>query len=161
MLTFVPAMKGKFFQYLCSLLFALLTVLGWYYGQLQQYISVENSNQFSFHFTTDIHDAQNESFEKSFVLIKDFGFENFYTTTLPHYNKLRANLSENDTENDENVETSASSNAAMLLRGDFWRLISGFVITYHDKQNAISFAHSGHLKLPCDDLYIQYRVIRL
>lgn len=161
MLTFVPAMKGKFYQYLCSLLFALLTVLGWYYGQLQQYISVENNNELGFHFTTDICNTCHKSPEKSFVLVKEHESEDLYNIIRPHYSKLRANLSENDSENDENVETSGTSELALFLRGDFWRLISGFVITFHDKQNAVSFAHSEHLKLFYDDLYIQYRVIRL
>ncbi|WP_449397609.1 hypothetical protein [Chryseobacterium wanjuense] len=154
-------MKGKFYQYLCSLLFALLTVLGWYYGQLQQYVSVENNNELGFHFTTDICSTCDKSTDKSFVLIKEHEGQDLYNISRPHYSKLRANLSENDSENDENVESSASSELAMLLRGDFWRLISGFVITFHDKQNAVSLAHSEHLIIPYDDLYIQYRVIRL
>ncbi|WP_185248289.1 hypothetical protein [Chryseobacterium bernardetii] len=154
-------MKGKFYQYLCSLLFALLTVLGWYYGQLQQYVSVENNNELGFHFTTDIGSTCDKSSGKSFVLTKENEGEDLYNISRPHYNKLRANLSENDSENDENLETSASSELTMLLRGDFWRLISGFVITFHDKQNAVSLAHSEHLIIPYDDLYIQYRVIRL
>jgi len=161
LLTFVPGMKGKFYQYLCSLLFVLLTVLGWYYGQLQQYVSVQNNIELDFHFTKDIINISDKSPEKSFVLIKQNEYQDLYNIDRPHYSKLRANLSENDSENDENVEASASSDISTLVRGDFWRFISGFGTTFHNKQNAVSFAHVQHLKLSYDDLYIQYRVIRL
>ncbi|MFC3157970.1 hypothetical protein [Chryseobacterium arachidis] len=83
-----------------------------------------------------------------------------YNHSRPHFSKIRA-LSESDSENDDNVETSASPEFAMMLRDEFWKLVSGFVTIFHDKQNAVSFAHSEHLILSYDDLYIQYRVIRL
>jgi len=151
-------MKGRFYQYLYSLLFALLTVLGLYYGQMQQYISTNKSSDFQF--STDVRIGQNENNLDSFAFLKDHDTNDSYNLSRPRYNKIRA-LSENDSENDENVEVSASSEIAMLFKGDFWSLISGFVTTFHDKQNAVSLAHSEHLILPYDDLYIQYRVIRL
>ncbi len=151
-------MKGRFYQYLYSLLFALLTVLGLYYGQMQQYISTSTSSNFEF--TTDVFNGHKENRSDSFAFLKDHDANDSYNLSRPHYTKIRA-LSENDSENDENVETSASSEIAILFKGDFWRLISGFVTTFHDKKNAVSFAHSGQLILPYDDLYIQYRVIRL
>lgn len=156
LLTFVIRMKGRFYQYLYSLLFALLTVLGLYYGQIQQYISTSTSSNFQF--TTDI--GQKENMLDSFAFLKDHHTNYSYNLSRPRYTKIRA-LSENDNENDENVEASASSEIAIVFKGDFWRLISGFVTIFHDKQNAVSFAHSEHLILPYDDLYIQYRVIRL
>lgn len=151
-------MKGRFYQYLYSLLFALLTVLGLYYGQVQQYISTNTSPDFQF--TTDILIRQNENKLDSFAFLNSHNAHDSYNLSRPRYNKIRA-LSENDSENDDNVDTSASSELSLLLREDLWRLISGFVTIFHDRQNAVSFAHSEHLKLSYDDLYIQYRVIRL
>ncbi|REC76734.1 hypothetical protein DRF60_12590 [Chryseobacterium elymi] len=70
-------MKGKFYQYLYSLLFALLTVLGWYYGQLQQYVSVED-NELGFHFCSTC----DKSSEKSFVLIKEHEGQDLYNEVI-------------------------------------------------------------------------------
>ncbi|MFZ4928295.1 hypothetical protein [Chryseobacterium sp. Mn2064] len=152
-------MRKRFYQYLYSLLFALLTVLGWYYGQLQQYISTDTSSDFCF--STDILIHEKKNIADSFAFIKDHETNDSYNVIHPRYNKIRANLSENDTENDDNVETSASPELLALFREGFWHLISDFVTTFHDRQIAVSLAQSEHIKLLYDDLYIQYRVIRL
>ncbi|WP_131667045.1 hypothetical protein [Chryseobacterium taiwanense] len=152
-------MKGRFHQYLYSLLFVLLTVLGLYYGQMQQYISTDISPDFQF--TTDILTKQDNSAEEFTVFAKEYGKDDLYSIEHPRYNKIRANLSENDTENDENVETSASSELLMLFREGFWHLISDYVTVFHDRKIAVSLSHSRLLKTLTDDLYIQYRVIRL
>ncbi|WP_300690844.1 hypothetical protein [Chryseobacterium sp.] len=152
-------MRKRFYQYLYSLLFALLTVLGWYYGQLQQYISTDIPSDF--HFTSDILVHQKKNIENSFAFLKDHEASDSYNVSHPRYNKIRANLSENDTENDDNVETSASSELLALFRDGFWHLISDFVTTFHNRQIAVSLAQSEQLKPLHDDLYIQYRVIRL
>ena len=137
-------MNRGFFQYLYSLLFALLTILGLYYGQVEQYMSTGDSSDLDF--VADIFTQQDK--------IKT------YDLSRPYYSKIRA-LSEIETETDEKVETSSFPELAIFFREDFWRLMSGFVNRYHDKQNAISLAHSEQLSLSDDDLYIQYRVIRL
>ncbi|PRB86051.1 hypothetical protein [Chryseobacterium culicis] len=152
-------MRKRFHQYLYSLLFALLTVLGWYYGQIQQYISTDISSEL--HFTTDLIVHQNKSFKAPFAFLKNHEANDAYNVSHPRYNKIRANLSENDNENDDNVETSGSTELLALFKDGFWHLISGFVTTFHDRQIAVSLAQSEHLKPLDDDLYIQYRVIRL
>nr|WP_315032524.1 hypothetical protein [uncultured Chryseobacterium sp.] len=142
-----------------SLLFALLTVLGWYYGQIQQYISTDTPPDL--HFTTDILVHQKKCIEESFAFLKNHEANDSYNISRPRYNKIRANLSENDNENDDNVESSGSTELLSLFKDGFWHLISDFVTTFHDKQIAVSLAQSEHLKPLHDDLYIQYRVIRL
>ncbi len=159
LLTFVGGMKGRFYQYLYSLLFALLTILGLYYGQMQQYISTDTSSDFQF--TADILTKQDTSSKESFVFLKENEARGLYNVSRPRYNKIRASLSESDTENDDNVETSASSELLIFLREGFWNLISDFVTIFHDRKIAVSLAHSELLKTLHDDLYIQYRVIRL
>lgn len=151
-------MHRGFFQYLYSLSFALLTVLGLYYGQMQQYIFTDAPSDLDF--TTDISIRHSQKDSESLRFPENRDEIDSYNYSRPHFCKIRA-LSETDPENDDNVETSESPEFAMMLREDFWKLISGFVTTYHDKQNAVSFAHSEHLKISYDDLYIQYRVIRL
>ncbi|MET3035936.1 hypothetical protein ABXT08_07540 [Chryseobacterium sp. NRRL B-14859] len=152
-------MRKRFYQYLYSLLFAWLTVLGWYYGQIQQYISTDTSSDL--HFTTDILVHQKKSIEESFAFLKNHEANDSYDISHPRYNKIRANLSENDNENEDNIEASSSPELLALFRDGFWHLISGFVTTFHDKQIAVSLAQSEHLRSLHDDLYIQYRVIRL
>ncbi len=153
-------MLERFYQYIYSLSFVLLTVSGLYYGQMQQYISTDTPSDIDF--TTDVLIKEVQETEHSFAFLKNQTDYELYNLTRPHYNKIRA-LSENDNENenDEKVESSDSLEFAMLLREDFWSLISGFVKTFHNRQIAVSLAHSEHLKLQYDDLYIQYRVIRL
>jgi len=152
-------MQKRFYQYLYSLLFVWLTVLGWYYGQIQQYISTDISSDL--HFTTDLLVHQKKSFKESFAFLKNHEANDAYNVSHPRYNKIRANLSENDNENDDNVETSGSTELLALFKDGFWHLISGFVTTFHNRQIAVSLAQSEHLKPLHDDLYIQYRVIRL
>jgi len=152
-------MRKRFYQYLYSLLFAWLTVLGWYYGQLQQYISTDISS--GIHFTTDLLVHQEKSINDFFALINNHEANDAYNISHPRYNKIRANLSENDNENDDNVETFGSTEILALFKDGFWHLISEFVTTFHNRQIAVSLAQSEHLKLLHDDLYIQYRVIRL
>lgn len=152
-------MRKRFYQYLYSLLFALLTVLGWYYGQIQQYISTDTSSDL--HFTTDLLVHQKKSIKKSFAFIKNQETNDAYNISHPRYNKIRANLSENDNENDDNLETSDSTELHVLFKDGFWHLISGFVTTFHDRKIAVSLSQSEYLKTLHDDLYIQYRVIRL
>ncbi|WP_407846865.1 hypothetical protein [Chryseobacterium sp. KCF3-3] len=152
-------MRKRFYQYLYSLLFALLTVLGWYYGQIQQYISTDISSDL--HFTTDLLVHQKKSFKESFTFLKNHEANNAYNVSHPRYNKIRANLSENDNENDDNVESSGSTELIALFKDGFWHLISGFVTTFHNRQIAVSLSQSEHLKTLHDDLYLQYRVIRL
>lgn len=152
-------MQKRFYQNLYSLLFALLTVLGWYYGQLQQYISTDTPSDF--HFTTDILTQQAKKVQESFSFIKTHETNATYNTCHPRYNKIRANLSENDSENDDNVDNSDSTELIALFKDGFWHLISDFVTIFHDKKIAVSLAQSEHLNPLHDDLYIQYRVIRL
>ncbi|MDW9382399.1 hypothetical protein [Chryseobacterium sp. JV558] len=152
-------MRKRFYQYLYSLLFALLTVLGWYYGQIQQYISTDTPS--GLHFTSDLLVHEKKSIEESFAFLKNQEANDAYHISHPRYNKIRANLSENENENDENVETSGSTELLALFKDGFWHLISGFVTTFHDRQIAVSLAQAEHLKPLYDDLYIQYRVIRL
>lgn len=152
-------MSRRFHQYLYSLLFALLTVLGWYYGQIQQYVSTDVPPDFQF--TADIRTPQKKNTENSFVFLKGHDTLDFYSIERPHYYKIRANLSENDTENDDNVETSAPSGLLIPFRDSFWRSTSNLVTTFHNKQISVSLARLGHLKPLHDDLYIEYRVIRL
>lgn len=151
-------MQKRFHQYLYSHLFALLTVLGWYYGQIQQYISTDDSS--CFQLTGDSLDQGNKNSVDPFVFIKNHEANDIYTISHPLYRKIKANLSENDTENDDNVEALASSDILSIFRDRFWHLNSDF-ITFHDRQIAVSLAQSEHLKPLYDDLYIQYRVIRL
>ncbi|WP_165828241.1 hypothetical protein [Chryseobacterium phosphatilyticum] len=141
------------------MLFALLTVVGWYYGQIQQYISTNTPSDL--HFSTDILVHQKKSIEESFAFLKNHEANDSYNISHPRYNKIRANLSENDNENDDNVETSGSTELIALFKDGFWHLMSGFVTTFHDRKIAVSLAQSEHLKPLDDDLYIQYRVIRL
>ncbi|MBV8325131.1 hypothetical protein [Chryseobacterium sp.] len=152
-------MQKRFYQYLYSLLFALLTVLGWYYGQIQQYISTDTPSDF--HFTTDILTQQKKSIQKSFAFIKTHETNDTYNISHPRYNKIRANLSENDSENDDNVDHPDSTELLALFKDGFWHLISDFVTIFHDQQIAVSLAQHEHLTPLHDDLYIQYRVIRL
>ncbi|WP_227943737.1 hypothetical protein [Chryseobacterium sp. X308] len=152
-------MRKRFYQYLYSLLFAMLTVLGWYYGQIQQYISTDISSDL--HFTTDLLVHEKKSFKDSFAFLKNNEAHDTYNVSHPLYNKIRANLSENDNENDDNVETSGSTELLALFKDGFWHLISGFVTTFHNRQIAVSLAQSELLKTLHDDLYLQYRVIRL
>ncbi|MDQ1096887.1 MULTISPECIES: hypothetical protein [Chryseobacterium] len=153
-------MKRKLYQYLCSLLFAALTVLGFYYGQLQQYISADHDDSV-FELGPETRMTQDKHSVKSLVLINEHDTDGFVTNEHPLYNKIRANISENDPENDDTVETGASSGLLMLFRDGFWNFISDFVTTFHNHKIAVSLAHSELLKPLCDDLYIQYRVIRL
>jgi len=157
--TFVTGMRKRFYQYLYSLLFAWLTVLGWYYGQIQQYISTDISS--GLQFTTDLLVHQKKSIDDSFAFINSHEGNDAYNISHPRYSKIRANLSENDNENDDNVETLGSGELLALFKDGFWHLISGFVTTFHNRQIAVSLAQSEHLKPLHDDLYIQYRVIRL
>ncbi|WP_042721060.1 hypothetical protein [Flavobacterium sp. B17] len=152
-------MKGRFYQYVYSLLFALLTVLGWYYGQVQQYMSGDDSSRVVF-LTNDVL-QQNKKYDDSYVFTGNHTTADHYGISHPHYNKLKANLSENDNENDDNIDSSESSEMLGILREGLWDLISGFVTTFHDRKIAVTLAHSGLLKTLHDDLYIQYRVIRL
>ncbi|REC46631.1 hypothetical protein DRF67_13895 [Chryseobacterium pennipullorum] len=152
-------MRNRFHQYVYSLLFALLTVLGWYYGQIQQYISTDTSS--GIEFTTDMLVHQKKDIEESFAFLTTHEANDVYNISHPRYNKIRADLSENDTENEDNVETSGSAELIALFKDGFWHLMSGFVTTFHDRKIAVSLAHSEHLKPLDDDLYIQYRVIRL
>jgi len=152
-------MKGRFYQYLYSLLFAGLTVLGFYYGQLQQYISADNDSVFEL--GAETLNTQDRHAAKSVMFLNEHETDGALTIEHPRFTKIRANLSENDTENDDTVETGASSGLMMLFRDGFWHLISDFVTTFHDQKIAVSLAHSELLKPLCDDLYIQYRVIRL
>jgi hypothetical protein len=152
-------MKGRFYQYVYSLLFALLTVLGWYYGQVQQYMSGDVNSGIVF--VSDTGLSQNKKSDDSFLLTGNYNTADHYGISHPHYSKLKANLSENDNENDDNIDSSESSEMLSILRGGFWDLISGFVTTFHDRKIAVTLAHSGLLKTLHDDLYIQYRVIRL
>ncbi len=150
-------MMGTFYQYLCRLSFALLTILGWYHGQLQQYLSVGDE---SICFTTDIRAKNDDSSEKSLLYFKERKQDYVYDISPPTYSKICADLSESDRENDDQFETSSTQDLA-IFNANFWGLISGFITTFHDKQNAVSLAHSGHSIFEYDDLYIQYRVIRL
>lgn len=152
-------MKGRFYQYVYSLLFALLTVLGWYYGQVQQYISGDENSGITF--VSDSGISQNKKSDTSFLLTGNHNTADLYNISHPHYSKLKANLTENDNENDENVDSSESLEMFFLLREGFWNLISDFVTTFHNRKTAVTLAHSGLLKTMYDDLYIQYRVIRL
>lgn len=152
-------MKRGLYQYLYSLLFAILTVLGFYYGQLQQYISADNDSVFEC--SSEILSNPDRQSAKSLMFDNAHETDGSLTTQHPRFNKIRANLSENDTENDDTVEPGASSALMMLYRDGFWHLISDFVTTFHDRKIAISLAHFELLKPLCDDLYIQYRVIRL
>ncbi|WP_170872062.1 hypothetical protein [Chryseobacterium sp. RU33C] len=142
-----------------SLLFAMLTIVGWYYGQIQQYISTDIPSDI--HFTTDLLIHKKKSFKESFAFLKNNEANDTYNVSHPRYNKIRANLSENDNENDDNVETSGSTQLLALFKDGLWHLISGFVTTFHNRQIAVSLAQSENLKTLDDDLYIQYRVIRL
>ncbi|WP_426482310.1 hypothetical protein [Chryseobacterium sp. R2ACT005] len=142
-----------------SLLFALLTILGWYYGQIQQYISTNTSS--GLHFTYDLLVHQKKSSKESFAFLTNQKVHDAYGVSRPRYNKIRADLSENENENDDNVESSGSTELLPLFKDGFWHLISGFVATFHNRQIAVSLAQSAHLKPLYDDLYIQYRVIRL
>lgn len=151
-------MNRGFFQYLYSLLFALLTILGLYYGQVEQYMSTGDSSDLDF--VADIQIKENRTGDNSFDIFTQQDKIKTYDLSRPYYSKIRA-LSEIETETDEKVETSSFPELAIFFRKDFWRLMSGFVNRYHDKQNAISLAHSEQLSLSDDDLYIQYRVIRL
>lgn len=137
----------------------MLTILGWYYGQIQQYISTDIPSDI--HFTTDLLIHKKKSFKESFAFLKNKEGNDAYNESHPRYNKIRANLSENDNENDDNVETSGSTQLLAFFKDGLWHLISGFVTTFHNRQIAVSLAQSEHLKTLDDDLYIQYRVIRL
>lgn len=137
----------------------MLTIVGWYYGQIQQYISTDIPSDI--HFTTDLLIHKKKSFKESFAFLKNNEANDTCNVSHPRYNKIRANLSENDNENDDNVETSGSTQLLALFKDGLWHLISGFVTTFHNRQIAVSLAQSEHLKTLDDDLYIQYRVIRL
>jgi len=151
-------MLERIHQYLYSLSFALLTVLGLYYAQMQQYVSTDTPSDLDF--STDVLIREVEGRVRSFAFLEDKTDPDLYSLTRPPYNKIRA-VSENDSENDENLENSGSPDFAMLLKEDFCNLIGGYVQTFHNRQIAVSLAHSEHLKRQYDDLYIQYRVIRL
>ncbi|CAA7386648.1 hypothetical protein [Chryseobacterium fistulae] len=154
-------MLRRFSQYLFNLLFVLLTILGLYSGQIQQYLSTNTESTLqSFTFIT----KQNKQIEKSFAFLKnkDNEAQDQYNISHPFYHKLRANLSENENDNEnENVESSGSTEILITLREELWRFISDFVTIYHSKQSAVSLAHSEYIKPNQDNLYIQYRVIRL
>lgn len=153
MVTFAIRMSSRFYQFLYSSLFALLTVLGMYDGQLQQYISQDTS--FDLQYSSGL--SQNE--HPVFYIGKEDRKFCLYTADHPHYINICADFSEIDSENDDNVETSPE--LLTLFKEDFRHLISNFVTKFHDKKVAVSLAHSELLHPSQDDLYIQYRVIRL
>lgn len=150
-------MKGKFQQYFYSVLFAVLTVLGWYYGMLQQYISLENDSDF---LTSEVSQAKQNSSDELKLYLNGNEANDIYNIIRPHYHKLSA-LSESDSENDENAETSYSPEIAIFTGADFWLKIPAFLTTFHNNKNTVAFAHSEQQIPLSDDLYIQYRVIRL
>ncbi|WP_326983264.1 hypothetical protein VUJ46_01585 [Chryseobacterium sp. MYb264] len=151
-------MLERFYQYLYSLSFVLLTVLGLYYGQMQQYISTDIPSDLDF--STDVLIREAENAVHPLAFLKDKNDPSLYGLSRPAYNKIRA-VPENDSENDENPETSDTSDFILFLKEDFWSLMTGFVRSFHNRQIAVSLAYSQHLKLQYDDLYIHYRVIRL
>lgn len=153
MVTFALRMSSRFYQFLYSSLFALLTVLGMYNGQLQQYTSKDISSDLQY------ADRLDQSSPTAFHFGKDNGKFCLYTPDHPYYIKICADFFEIDSENDDNVK--ASPEVLTLFKGDFGHLISGFVATFHDREIAVSLAHSELLQSSQDDLYIQYRVIRL
>lgn len=152
-------MLRKFYQNIFSLFFVLLTVLGWYYGQIQQYIYSDSVSDYTFSYS---HSNNNSTINNvSFSFLRGDQLRNFCGNYHPRYRKIKANLSDNENENDENIDSS-SQDDVLLLRQYFWNFIPAFVTIIHDRQNSVSFSHySKHLKLLFDDLYIQYRVIRL
>ncbi|MBK1895592.1 hypothetical protein [Chryseobacterium paridis] len=150
-------MQGRFHQYLFTFLFALLTVLGLYSGQVPEYPDFDISFN-----SKSVSDYSTENNVKhSYAFLTDQELHDQYTVSHLPYHKLRANLSESDNENDDNVETSGFTELPVFLREDIGYLKSDFVTIFHNRQSAVSFANSEHLKYFNDDLYIQYRVIRL
>lgn len=149
-------MHKRFLQYLCSL-FALLTIFNWYYWEIQQKNPANTPS--SIQTTLDILKKAKKNNTKSFLFLKDHEDSNSYSISRPKYRKFRTNLFENNTENDENDENSVSSKLITLFKDRFSQPTSDF--TFHDKQIAVSLAQSEHLIPLRDDLYIQYRVIRL
>jgi hypothetical protein len=152
-------MLRKFYQNIFSLFFVLLTVLGWYYGQIQQYVYSDSISDYTF-----IHSYSNGSSainNATFTFLRGDRPSNICGNFHPRYRKIKANLSENENENDESLDSS-SPDDVLILRQSFWRFISALVTATHNRQSSVSFSHySKHLKLLFDDLYIQYRVIRL
>lgn len=150
-------MKGKFQQYFYSVLFAVLTVLGWYYGMLQQYISLENSSDF---LISEVSQVKQNSSDELKLYLNGNEANDIYNIIRPHFHKLSA-LSESDSENDENAEASCSPEIVLFSGDDLWLKIPIFLTSFHSSKNAVAFAHSEQKISLFDDLYIQYRVIRL
>ncbi|ASK32278.1 hypothetical protein CEY12_20285 [Chryseobacterium sp. T16E-39] len=148
-------MRGRFHQYLFTVLFALLTVLGLYSGQISTYTT------FDIDFTPYTSSASPGNGNSSDFSLNNQEFKDQYSISRPPYHKLRANLSENENENDDTVETSALPELLVFFRESSLYFRSDLVSIFHNRQSAVFFANSEHLKLSTDDLYIQYRVIRL
>lgn len=150
-------MKTRVYQYLYSVLFVLATVMSWYYGQVQQYIS--NDNTSNIEFLTDINIVKKKKTDSFLFTENNAAFH--YTISHPHYNKLRANLSENDNDNDDNTESSGSTELLKIAGDEYGHSLADFVTIFHDRKIAISLLNTELLNSFHDDLYIQYRVIRL
>lgn len=150
-------MKTRVYQYLYSVLFVLATVMSWYYGQVQQYISDDNTADIEF--LSDIHSVKKKTTDSFVFAENNTAFH--YTNSHPHYNKLRANLSENDNDNDDNTESSGSTELLKIIRNEFGHSLADCVTIFHDRKIAISLLNTELLNTLHDDLYIQYRVIRL
>jgi len=150
-------MKARVYQYLYSVLFVLSTVMSWYYGQVQQYISDDNTSDIEF--LTDIHSVKKKTVDSFLFTEKNTAFH--YNSSHPRYNKLRANLSESDNDNDDNTESSGSTDLLKIARDEFGHSFADCVTIFHDRKIAISLLNTELLNSPHDDLYLQYRVIRL
>ncbi len=150
-------MKTRVYQYLYSLLFVLSTIMSWYYGQVQQYISGNETPDIEFH--TDFDSLQKE--KTNSFLSDDHHQTPKCDVSHSHYNKLRASLSENDNENDDYQDPAGSTDVLKIAKAEFGRLLSDGVTTYHDRKIAVSLSNTELLNTSQDDLYIQYRVIRL
>ncbi|MFP7657316.1 hypothetical protein ACJ5H0_16400 [Chryseobacterium proteolyticum] len=150
-------MRGRFHQYLFTFLFALLTVLGLYSGQIPEYPDFD----VNFNSKSVSDDSSENNIKHSYAFLRDHELHDQYVVSHLPYHKLRANLSESDNENDDNVETSGFTGPPICLGTDIGHLKSDFVTIFHNRQSALSLANSEHLKYFNDDLYIQYRVIRL
>lgn len=150
-------MKTRVYQYLYSVLFVLATVMSWYYGQVQQYISGNETPDIQFQ--TDFNILQKEK-TNSFILDEqNAGLH--YDISRSNYSKLKANLSENDNENDDYQDPAGSTDVLKIAKTEFGHLIPDFVTIFHDRKIAVSLSNTELLNPSHDDLYIQYRVIRL